>query len=83
MKTLISTVTFRRPFMLPGFDRPHAPGTFQVRTDHERLDTITEAWLRTDTALLIVDGGLTQAWPVEPSELEKALRTDREPDFKQ
>jgi hypothetical protein len=82
MKTLLSTVTFRRPFTLPGFDRPHAPGTLQVRTDCERLDTATEAWLRTDTALLIVDSALTQAWPVEPGELEKALLADREPDSK-
>lgn len=76
MRTDISSVTFRRPFMLPGFDRPHAPGSFEVRTDHERLDTVVEAWRRTDTTIMIAERGLMQAWPVDPRDLEKALLAD-------
>jgi len=82
MRTPISSVTFTRPFKLPGFDRSHAPGVFEVRTDEERLDTTVEAWLRKGTSILIVDGGLTQAWPVTPRDLEIALAADRRPEPK-
>jgi len=77
MRTRVSQVTFTRPFMLPGFDGPHEPGSFEVRTDEERLDTTVEAWLRMRTSVLIVDKGLTQAWPVTPLDLEAAIATDR------
>jgi hypothetical protein len=77
MRTSISSVTFTRPFLLPGFDGPHAPGSFEVRTDEERLDTTVEAWLRVGTSILIVDGGFTQAWPVTPRDLDAALKADR------
>lgn len=78
MRTVVSSVTFKRAFTLPGFDRPHAPGTFQVRTNYERLDTILEAWRRTETTILIVDRGLTQSWGVDPRELDKAVLADAE-----
>lgn len=76
MRTVITSVTFARPFMLPGFDRPHAPGSFEIRTDHERLGTTLEAWRRTDTRIMFVESGLTEAWPIDPRDLEKALLAD-------
>ncbi len=79
MRTEISSVTFTRPFLLPGFDRAHAPGSFEVRTNHERLDATVEAWRRTDTSIMIVERGMTQAWPVDPRDLEKALLADGAP----
>ena len=77
MRTDISSVTFRRPFMLPGFDRPHAPGSFEVRTDHERLDTVVEAWRRT-LVVLIREGRpslaeLARAHHMSPRSLQRRL----------
>lgn len=63
--------------MLPGFDRPHAPGTFEVRTDEESLDTSFDAWRRIATRILLVSGGSVQAWPVEPRDLDAAIAIDR------
>lgn len=77
MRTLTTSVTFRQPFLLPGFEAAHDPGTFEVKTDEERLDTTWEAWRRVATSILLVDGGRTWAWPVDPSALQLALTRDR------
>jgi hypothetical protein len=71
-------VTFTGPFTLPGFDKPHAPGTFEVRTDEERLDTTFEAWRRVGTTILLSEPWGAQAWSVDPHDLRKALRLDAE-----
>ena len=69
-------VTFTRPFLLFGFDKPHPPGSFEVRTDEERLDTTFEAWRRVGTTILLSDRWGMQAWTVDPKELEDALNQD-------
>ena len=76
MRTTISTVVFRRPFRLSGFDQAHAPGTFEVKTDEERLDTAFEGWHRVATTIRLVDRGRIQTWPVEPSDLDRAIAAD-------
>ena len=79
MRTTISTVTFNRPFLLPGFDAPHAPGTFEVRSDEERLDTAFEGWHRVMTTLMLRSAGRVEAWPVDPADLAKAIAADTPP----
>ncbi len=79
MRTTSASVTFARPFSLPGFDRPHAPGSFEVKTDEESLGTSVEAWHRVATRILLTDRGGMQSWPVEPNDLATALRQDGEP----
>jgi hypothetical protein len=76
VRTVSSTVVFKRPFSLPGFDRPHAPGTFQVKTDEESLDASFGAWRRVATNVILIDRGQTQSWRVEPIELAAALARD-------
>jgi hypothetical protein len=80
MRTITSTVTFRRPFVLPGFDAPHAPGTFDVQSDEERLDTVFEGWHRVMTTILLRSPGRVEAWPVDPADLAKAIATDAAPE---
>ena len=63
MRTTTSTIVFTRPFRLPGFDQAHAPGTFEVKTDEERLDTAFEGWHRVATTIRLVDRGRIQTWP--------------------
>jgi hypothetical protein len=79
MRTTTSTVTFTRPFLLPGFDQPHAPGSFDVKTDEERLDTVVEAWRRVATTILLVGGGRIEAWRVDPWVLNAAIAADAAP----
>lgn len=76
MRTTTTIVTFTRPFTLFGFDKPHPPGSFEVRTDEERLDTTFEAWLRVGTTILLSDRWGTQSWAVDPKELQDALNRD-------
>jgi hypothetical protein len=78
LRTTTSSVTFARPFSLPGFNQPHAPGTFEVRTDEEALDLMSvAAWRRVATTILLVDLGRIEAWAVEPVDLEAAVRLDQ------
>lgn len=72
---LASTVTFTRPFQLPGMDLPHAPGTFELRTLKEPLDVSWPAY-RLSTRLLITDGTATEALDVTAADLDAALRED-------
>ena len=76
MRTTTSTVTFTRSFFLPGFDKPHAPGTYEVKTDEESLDASFAAWRRVATSILLVHGGSIESWRVEADGLAKALAED-------
>lgn len=68
-------VTFRHAFILPGFDRPHRPGSFEIRTDRERLDVSWPAY-RLTTTILLTDGAELQAFEVKREDLDEALRRD-------
>src|SRR5690606_34205851 len=52
----LEAVTFKSPFLLPGLDRPHAPGTFEVRIQREALDVSWDAF-REHYTILLRDGG--------------------------
>lgn len=70
-----ATVTFRSPFMLPGLDRPHPPGTFEIRERHEVLDVSFDAAIVTRTIMLAA-GGSIEALDVKADDLEAALALD-------
>jgi hypothetical protein len=69
------TVTFTRPFILPGMDTPHAPGTFEVLRSKEALDVVWEAY-RVSTRLMLTDGPRTEMLDVNAADLEAALADD-------
>lgn len=71
------TVTFRSTFTLPGLDRSYPAGAYTVRMDDEQLDLGFSAYHRISTSIILVSGGMTQAWPVSPADLETALARDR------
>lgn len=68
-------MTFRHPFFLPGFDQPHRPGTFEVRTDRERLH-VSWAAFRLTVTILLTDGAELQAFEVKREDLDEALLRD-------
>jgi hypothetical protein len=71
-----STVTFSRPFLLPGMDKPHAAGTFDVLTEQHELDVWWPAYKLTMTIMLPY-GAAMEAWPVNRADLDGALAADR------
>ena len=75
------TVTFRRPFMLTGFDRTMAAGSYAVETEEEQIDTISfPVWKRTSTSILLQQNGAIEYQPIDPEELKKALSRDAAPE---
>ena len=74
--TPMETVTFRRPFTLPGLIELHSPGTFEVRHEREALDLSWQAW-RVTTTILLTDGAITEALDVKADDLASALELDR------
>lgn len=76
-ESLTEQVTFRHPFILPGLDDPHPPGTFDVATEREALDVTWPAY-RVTVTILLTDGGRVEAIGVTRNELDAALRRDGE-----
>jgi hypothetical protein len=70
------TVTFSRPFTLPGLDRDYPPGHYTVEADDEQLDLTFVASRRVATTILLTSGAMTQAWPVKAADLDAALARD-------
>lgn len=73
--TTVKSVTFQHPFRIPGMDRDHPAGTFELRIYREPLDVSWEAHHETMT-LMLASGGLVEAWSVNAAELEAALASD-------
>lgn len=71
-------VTFARPFMLPGMDTAHQPGTFELRETREPLDVMHEAY-RISSRIVLIDGGRTEVLEVTADELDYALALDEAP----
>ena len=69
------TVTFRRPFLLPGLDRPHRPGTFAVRETRTPLDVSWPAFV-ISLSLILIDGAFTQVLDITRTDLDEALVKD-------
>ena len=69
------TVTFVGPFTLPGMDKPHKPGTFELRETRRSLDVSWDAY-QISLSIMLVDGGTTEALDVSMSDLDHALARD-------
>lgn len=78
IRTRFEKVTFKNAFRLPGMDKTHAPGEFEVRVVEEPLDVMWEGYHRTLTIMLTA-GGLTEAIAITESALEEALAADGTP----
>jgi hypothetical protein len=71
----LRTVTFRNAFQLPGMEREHAPGVFDVQVTREPLNVVWEGYHQTMT-LMLTSGGLVEAIDVTATDLEEALVQD-------
>lgn len=69
-------VTFGHPFLLPGMDQPHPPGTFEVWTEREALDVSWwPAYLQSTRILLLTASGM-ESLQLKREELDLALALD-------
>ncbi|HEY2806652.1 MAG TPA: hypothetical protein VGI92_12415 [Gemmatimonadales bacterium] len=73
------TVVFQSPFTLPGLDRSYPAGSYAIHADDEQLDLSFAATRRVATTILLTSGATTQAWPVQPTDLDAALQRDAAP----
>jgi hypothetical protein len=71
-------VTFSHAFLLPGLDRPHRPGSFDVVVEREALDVSWPAYRLTLTIMLTNDDGSREAIDVTRDDLNAALLRDSE-----
>lgn len=83
-RTSKKIVTFRRPFVLGGFNEVLPAGTYNVETDEELLEGISFPAYRRILTLLHLQPqpgrpGLTEALTVDPNELDAALVRDQAP----
>ena len=82
MRTSEKTVTFRRPFVVGGFDEVLPAGAYSVETDEELLEGISFAAYRRTSTLIHLHAkpsrpGLTWILSVDPNELDAALRREQ------
>ncbi len=80
-RTLTKTVTFRRPFLIGGFDEMLPAGEYCVETDEELLVGLSFSGYRrvlTVIRLPATSGNpdLTRSLSIDPAELEAALNRD-------
>ena len=80
-RTRTQTMTFRRPFVLAGFDEALPAGAYDVETDEELLEGVSFlAYRRVLTVLHLHpqpgQPGVTQSLTVDGAGLEAALRRD-------
>jgi hypothetical protein len=80
-RTSEKTVTFRAPFALPGFDETLPAGDYVVETDEELLEGLSFPAYRRVLTLLHLHAkpgraGMSETLPVDPHELEAALKRD-------
>lgn len=81
-RTTKKTVTFRRPFVLGGFDEVLPAGTYDVETDEELMHGISFPVYRSTVSFLRLhtvpgQATLSETLTIDPNELEAALRRDR------
>ena len=76
-RTSSKQVTFRRPFLLSGFDSIQPAGTYTVDTEEELIDALSfPAWKRVATMMQLTRDGATEYMPVDPDELSEAQTRD-------
>lgn len=80
-RMLSRTVTFRRPFVLEGFERIEPAGVYTVDTEEESLDDVSfPVWKRLATVIHITHGTETQYLRIDPDDLSKAEERDGQAD---
>jgi hypothetical protein len=76
-RTTRTLVTFRRPFTLSGLDGVQPAGSYTLRIDEERLDTLTiDAWRQTACIIVLRRNGADEHVAIDPRELSEALARD-------
>lgn len=76
-RTTTTTVTFRRPFILDGFERLQEPGIYTVDTHEERIEALSfPAWHRTSTVMRLLHAGMVEHISIDPDQLREALMRD-------
>ena len=84
MRTSKKTVTFRKSFVLGGFDEVMPAGAYSVETDEELLQGISfPAYRRILTVIHLHSKSdnprLTRTLTIDPNELDAALKRDQAP----
>ena len=82
-RTTVTTVTFKRPFVLGDFDETQPAGVYRVETDEELLEGVSfPAYRRTLTMIHLHASpghpGRTQMLDINPKDLEAALEREKE-----
>ena len=78
-RTMISAVTFRRPFRLCGLTDEQPAGTYVIRREQELLDTMTAiGWRQISITIEIRRDGASEYVPIDGQELRAALAKDGE-----
>jgi hypothetical protein len=80
-RTVRSTITFTRNFLLSGFDESLPAGTYKIETHEELIEGLSfPAWRRTETLLFLIpppgQANLIQVAVIDPVELEEARLRD-------
>jgi len=77
-RTTRQNVSFKKPFVLRGYDEAFPAGTYAVETDEELIEGVSfPAYHRTLTVIHVrTKGGLDQSLPIHPDDLEAALKSD-------
>jgi hypothetical protein len=83
-RTSEQTVTFRRPFVLPGLDGMQPAGDYAVETDEELLDGLSFTAYRRVRVLIHLhakpgDPRVTQVAAIDPNDLDAAVERDNAP----
>jgi hypothetical protein len=81
LRTTSRTITFARPFFLPGLDEAQPAGTYTIRTDEESIEGLSFlAYRRVATVIFLPlrhgGAGSVQVIPVTPQDLDAALARD-------
>ena len=81
VRTTTTTVTFRRPFSLPGFDRMVPAGDYRVVTDEELIEGLSFPAYRRVSTVIFLPGAQPGSWEmlaIDPRDLAAAQERDRE-----
>jgi len=82
IRTSLTNVTFRQPFVLSGFDEKFPEGVYTVETDEELLEGISFLAYRRISTLIHLKGdpkypGRMRTLAIDPLELDAALARDQ------
>ena len=83
-RTSKKTVTFRKPFVLGGYDEVLPAGAYNVETEEKLLEGISFPAYRRILTLIDLQAepgrpGLTRTLIIDPNELDAALNRDQAP----